>query len=117
MSRFCLGLLLALALFSAGCGGGYGSNNMGGGGSPMIASLAPNMANHGDPAFTLTVNGSGFGTDAVVYWNGSALPSAYGMSGKVTGQVSAADVLTAGTAQVYVRTGGKNSNMMNFPVN
>ena len=77
MSRICLLVILVLSLFIAGCGG-YGSNNMGGGaGAPTITSLSPNMTNAGDPAFTLTVNGSGFGTDSVVYWNGAALPSSY----------------------------------------
>ena len=116
MSRLCLGLLLTLTLFIAGCGG-YGSNNMGGGGgAPNITSLAPNMANAGDPAFTLTVNGSGFGTDSVVYWNGGALPSSYGTGTKVTAQVAAMNVMSAGMFPVYVRSGGKNSNTINFTV-
>jgi trimeric autotransporter adhesin len=115
MSRFGLGLLLTLALSAAGCG--YGSHYMGGGtGAPAITSLSPAMTNAGDPAFTLTVNGSGFGTDSVVYWNGTALPSAYGTGTKVTATVSAADVTTAGTFPIYVRSGGKNSNTMNFTV-
>lgn len=116
MSRFCLGLLLALTLFTAGCGGSYGSNNMGGGGSPTITSLAPSTVTPGSLAFPLTVNGSDFGTDAVVYWNSAALPSTYGTTAQVTATVSTADVATAGTFPVYVRSGGKNSNMMNFTV-
>ncbi|MFY9559466.1 MAG: IPT/TIG domain-containing protein [Terriglobales bacterium] len=116
MSRICLGVLVTLTLLTAGCGG-YGSNNMGGGaGAPNITSLTPNMANANDPAFTLTVNGSGFGTDSVVYWNGAALPSAYGTGTKVTAQVPAMDVMNAGMFPVYVRSGGKNSNMINFTV-
>jgi hypothetical protein len=115
MSQIRLSLLLTLALFTAGCG--YGSHYMGGGnGAPNITNLSPAMANNGDPAFTLTVNGSGFGTDSVVYWNGTALPSAYGTGVQVTATVSAADVMTAGMFPVYVRSGGKNSNMMNFTV-
>ena len=116
MSRIGLGLLLTLVMLTAGCGS-YRSNNMGGGaGAPNIASLTPNMANANDPAFTLTVNGSAFGTDSVVYWNGAALPSSYGTGTKVTAQVSAANVMTAGMFPVYVRSGGKNSNMINFTV-
>ena len=116
MSRVCLGLLLIPILFAAGCGG-YGSNNMGGGaGAPSITSLSPNMTNAGDPAFTLTVNGSGFGTDSVVYWNGTPLPSSYGTGVMVTAQVAAVDVMNAGMFPVYVRSGGKNSNMINFTV-
>ena len=116
MSRIHLGLLVILTLSIAGCGG-YGSNNMGGGGgAPSITSLSPNMTNAGDPAFTLTVNGSGFGTDSVVYWNGGALPSSYGTGAMVTAQVAAVDVMNAGMFPVYVRSGGKNSNTINFTV-
>lgn len=114
MSRIGLTLFLALAVFTAACG--YGSHYMGGNGAPSLTSLSPNMANAGDPAFTLTVNGSGFGTDSVVYWNGAALPSAYATTTQVTATVSAADVANAGMFPVYVRSGGKNSNMMNFTV-
>ncbi len=114
MSRICLALLLSLILFIAGCS--YGHNYMGGGGAPNVMTLTPNMKNAGDPAFTLTVTGTGFGTDSVVYWNGAALPSAYGTGTTVTAQVSAADIMTAGMFPVYVRSGGKNSNMINFTV-
>ncbi len=114
MSRIRLCVLLILALSAAGCG--YGSHYMGGNGAPAITSLSPAMATAGDPAFTLTVNGTGFGTDAVVYWNGTALPSTYSTTVKVTAMVSAPDVMSAGTFPMYVRSGGKNSNMMNFMV-
>lgn len=114
MSRFCLTLLLAFVSLTAACG--YGSHYMGGNGAPSITSLSPNMATAGDADFVLTVNGSGFGTDAVVFWNGTALPSTYATTTKVTATVSAADVATAGVIPVYVRSGGKNSNMMNFTV-
>jgi hypothetical protein len=115
MSRIGLGIVLTVTLLAAGCG--YGSHNMGGGsGAPSIASLAPAMTNAGDPSFTLTVNGSGFGTDSVVFWNGTALPSSYGTGILVTATVSAVDVMNAGMFPVYVRSGGKNSNMMNFTV-
>ena len=114
MSRIGLISLLTVTLFAAGCG--YGSNYMGGAGSPNITSLAPNMATVGDPAFDLTVNGSNFGTDSVVFWNGAALPSSYGTATKVTASVSAVDVMNAGVFPVHVRSGGKNSNMMNFTV-
>ena len=116
MSRICLGLLLALVLATTGCGG-YGSNKMGGnGGAPSIMNLSPNMKTSNDPAFVLTVNGSGFGTDSVVYWNGTALPTSYGNGTSVTANVSAVDIMNAGMFPVYVRSGGKNSNMINFTV-
>lgn len=114
MSRNRLSFLLTLVLLTASCG--YGSHYMGGNSTPGVTSLSPAMANAGDPAFTMTVNGSGFGTDSVVYWNGAALPSVYGTTMAITATVSAANVMSAGTFAVYVRSGGKNSNMMNFTV-
>lgn len=117
MFRIRLIVLLALAMLAAGCG--YGSNYNGGGGgnaAPAITSLSPATATAGDPAFTLTVNGSGFGSDSVVYWNGAALPSSYGTGTKVTASVSAADVANVGSFPIYVHSGGKNSNSMMFTV-
>ena len=114
MLRIGFVLLCLATLSSLGCG--YGSNYNGMAGGPSIMSLTPNVVNAGDPDFTLIVNGSGFGTDSVVFWNGAALPSAYGTGSRVTAQVSAADVMTSGMVPVYVKSGGKNSNMLNFTV-
>ena len=114
MFRVRLTMLLTLALFAVGCG--YGSHYMGGSGAPSVTSLTPATMMAGAPAFVLTVDGSGFGTDSVVYWNGTAQPSTYGTAAQVTATVSAADVQSAGMFPVYVRSGGKNSNMMNFTV-
>ncbi|HUM04519.1 MAG TPA: IPT/TIG domain-containing protein [Terriglobales bacterium] len=115
MSRVSLCFVVTLALVLAGCG--YGSNYNGGGtGSPAVTSLTPNMATAGDPDFTLTVNGSAFGTDSVVYWNGTALPSSYSTTSKVTATVPATDIATAGMIPVYVRSGGKISNSVMFTV-
>jgi hypothetical protein len=115
MSR--LSLWFLLALISAGCG--YGSKYMAGGGgigSPGITQLAPPNANAGGMGFTLTVNGSGFGTDAVVYWGTTPQSTMYLSSNQVTAQIPAADVMDPGMVAVYVGTGGKNSNSVNFQV-
>jgi hypothetical protein len=117
MSRLSLWFLLALALISAGCG--YSSKNMGGGGgvgSPTITQLIPNDANMGGMGFTLTVNGSGFGTDAVVYWNGAPQTSMYLSGNQVTAQISATDLMNPGMVAVYVLSGGKRSNSVDFQV-
>lgn len=116
MFRIRLMFLLILALLGAGCGYGSNYNGGGGNGAPAITSLSPAMATAGDPAFTLTVNGSGFGTGAVVYWNGTALPSSYGTGTRVTANVPAADIANTGSFPVYVHSGGKNSNSMMFTV-
>jgi len=118
MFRLSLGVFLALSLISVGCG--YSSKSyMGGGGgpgSPTITQLMPNSAKAGGMAFTLTVNGSGFGTDAVVYWGTTPQSTMYLSGNQVTAQITAADIMNPGMVAVYVRTGGMNSNSMNFTV-
>jgi hypothetical protein len=115
--------VLLLALFITGCGG-YGTNtSKGGGAAPHIDALVPNNATAGDPAFTLTVNGSGFTSSSIVYWSAATRPTTFAMANQLTAQISASDIATAGTVQVYVRTsggiygGGTNSNVVNFTVN
>ncbi|HYL13195.1 MAG TPA: IPT/TIG domain-containing protein [Terriglobales bacterium] len=113
--------VLFLALLMLGCG--YGSRNynagmMGGSAAPAIAQngLTPSSAMHGGMGFTLTVNGSNFGTDAVVYWNGMPQGSMYVTGNQLTAAITAADIMNAGMIPVYVRTGGQNSNTVNFTV-
>jgi hypothetical protein len=116
MSRIGL-LLLTAVLFSMGCGYGSHNNYMNGGmGGPQILDLKPDSTKAGGQAFTLTVDGSGFGTDSVVYWNMSPQTSAYVNGNQVTAEITAADIMNVGMVQVYVRTGGRNSNAMNFDV-
>jgi hypothetical protein len=63
MSRISFGLLLAITLMGAGCG--YSSHNyMNGNGMPKITQLSPSSAMAGGPAFALTIQGTGFGTDS-----------------------------------------------------
>ena len=117
--------VLLLALFILGCGG-YGNNSsMSSGGTTAthIDALVPNAATAGSAGFMLTVNGSGFASTSVVYWNGATRPTMFATAKQLTAQISASDIANAGTAQVYVRTtggiygGGTNSNTVNFPVN
>lgn len=112
--------ILLLACAMVGCG--YGSHNYnpgmtgGGGAAPTMTALSPNSAMAGSAGLTMTVNGSNFGTDAVVYWNMSALATTYVTGNQVMANVTAADLMKAGMIPVYVRTGGQNSNTMNFNV-
>jgi hypothetical protein len=111
--------VLLLALVMAGCGYGSKNYNMGGGGgggAPQIATLNPNMAAAGSGGLTLTVNGSNFGTDAVVYWNGNARSTMYITNKQVMASITASDVATSGTPPVYVLSGGQKSNIVNFDV-
>ena len=115
MSRISLGFLLAIALMGAGCG--YGSHNyMNGNGTPKITQLTPASTAAGGPAFTLTVEGTGFGTDSVVYWGTTTRATTYDTTTQVKANITLADIMNVGTVQVYVRSGGTNSNAMPFTI-
>jgi hypothetical protein len=121
--------LILLTISALGCGysrPGSGSGAMAAGAPSVSAPLVPNIATAGSPAFTLTINGTGFVTDSVVYWNSTAHATTLVTSGQLTAPISAADVADAGTVSVYVRNPGgtgiynnqpaQNSNMVNFTV-
>ncbi len=81
--------------------------------------LIPMTVKPGSKGFTLTVNGTGFATDAVVVWNGSTRITNYISSSQLQIQVKAADVAKPGTATVSVANpgpGGGNSNLLFFPI-
>jgi hypothetical protein len=81
------------------------------------APLVPGFKAPGAAAFTLTVNGTGFVSGAVVYWNGSARTTTFVSSSKLTAAITAADVATAGTESVTVaNSGGGMSNVAHFEV-
>jgi len=87
---------------------------------PALASLTPNHATHGGPTFTLTVNGSKFVNGSVVQWNGAALSTAFVSAQKLTAQIPAGDIATAGSGSVTVSNpapGGGVSNTLTFTVN
>jgi hypothetical protein len=70
---------------------------------PTIAELSPNSATAGGAAFTLTVNGSSFNSNAVVNWNGTAMTGTKYVSGQqVIVNVPAASIASASTVQVTV---------------
>lgn len=87
---------------------------------PLVtAPLVPGTKSPGSAAFTLTVNGTGFVSGATVYWNGSARTTTFVKSSQVTASINAADVATAGTANVTVANpapGGGMSNVAHFEI-
>ena len=85
---------------------------------PLISEpLVPGTVAPAGSGFTLTVNGTGFVSGALVIWNGSTRPTSVLSSDTVQAQISAADVVSKGTAWVTVmnpRPGGGLSNVVFF---
>ncbi|MBF9143331.1 IPT/TIG domain-containing protein [Hymenobacter properus] len=87
---------------------------------PTITSLAPSSATAGDPAQTLTVNGTNFITSSVVNFNGTARTTTYVSATQLTIQLTAADLATAGSYDVTVTNptpGGGTTAPATFTVN
>jgi hypothetical protein len=128
--------VLLLAILWSGCGG-YSAPKTAppkAGLVPVIAAIVPNTANHGDPGFTLTVNGNTFNANAVVNWDGVAQTNtAHPAMNQLTVAMPASAIATAGTVAVTVTNPGSStpggpygggsstksetSNVMNFTVN
>jgi hypothetical protein len=66
--------------------------------------------------FAFTINGTNFLTDAVVVWNGTPLSTTFVSSSQVVAVLTATDLMNWGLIPVYVRTGGLNSNTVDFDV-
>jgi hypothetical protein len=79
--------------------------------------LFPNVTNSGTAGFMLTVNGSGFSSNSVVYWNSMALDTKFVSGNQLIASVPASEVAMPAMVQVYVNSNGMASNMMQFTVN
>ena len=74
-----------------------------------LSSLTPNTAIAGSPAFTLTVNGTGFAYGATVIWNGSPLNTTFASSVQLTAPVPANLIASVGSVSVGVSVPGQVS--------
>ena len=87
---------------------------------PMLYQpLVPGATLPAGPQFTLTVNGFGFVSSSIVYWNADALTTTYVSSSQLTAIVPAAETALRGTASVTVVNpppGGGTSNNVLFSV-
>lgn len=95
--------MVVLAAVTLGCG--YSSKNYPpvAGTVPAISQLNPASATAGGEAFTLVVNGSNFGSKAVVNWNGVAQTATTYVDGtQVSVEIPASLISSAGTAMVSV---------------
>jgi hypothetical protein len=111
-------LLLAFTgavAFLSGCGGiTYNA-------TPQITYLFPSEITAGSQSFTMFVSGSQFISTTTIEWNGTELPTTYNtQTGELFATVPAANVQTAGVAQVTVTSpapGGGRSLAVVFTIN
>ncbi len=103
-------LLLFLTLAGFGCGYSRPSQMTQPGIVPVVAAIMPPNRMHGGSDFTLTVTGSNFNGNAVVNWNAAPQPNTgHPMANTLSVLIPAADIATAGTAQVSVTNPGSST--------
>src|SRR5690349_20565768 len=88
--------------------------------TPAINSISPSSAPAGASSITVTVTGSGFVQGSTVDWNQSGQPTTFVNSTQLQVTVSAADLATAGSAQIVVMNptpGGGSSSAAAFTIN
>src|SRR5579864_9528736 len=113
--------VLLVSLLSLGCGNSKSAGN----GDPFkafvfsppaITTLTPNSVPVNSVPFAMTINGNNFNTDAVVFWNGTPQSTLFVTSNQLMVKVTDTDLMFMGLVPVYVRTGGQNSNTVDFDV-
>ena len=113
-------LILLATTFTLACGYGmnYNASNptMQPGAAVTLSDLSPDSAKPGSMAFTMTINGSGFGSSSVVYFNSVAHAATFISANQLMTTITASDVAGTGTFPVYVNSHNVNSNTMNFTV-
>ncbi|HEX4945111.1 MAG TPA: IPT/TIG domain-containing protein, partial [Blastocatellia bacterium] len=116
------GAVLKLTVFTPTPGGGTSSelsltvNNP----TPTLSSLNPNSAFKGDPAFTLTINGTNFVPTSVVRWNGADRATTFVSSTQLQAAIPASDLANDGMADVTVFNPtpvGGTSSALKFTIN
>lgn len=83
--------------------------------TPTVTAILPASVDVGSSAFTLQVDGAGFGVQSTITWNGSALPTTYVNSAEVTAEVPASLLVSSGTAQIVVKNpapGGSSTSLL-----
>jgi hypothetical protein len=99
-------LLVTLTALTLACGYTAKTTPAVAGTVPAIAALSPSSMTAGSSAFTLTVNGTNFGSQAVVNWNGAARATTFVSGNQLAAAIPAADIATAGSAAVTVTNPG-----------
>jgi len=112
-------LLLTVVVFTLGCGNAgrdpkvtFTTNFS----PPALTTLVPNTVPVNSSPFVMTVNGNNFGADAIVFWNGAPQRTMFVSATELQVSVTVDDLSQFGFAQVYVQTGGRTSNTVDFNV-
>lgn len=104
--------LLLLTALTLACGYSAKTTPPSAGTAPAISKLVPNSTNAGGPAFNMIVNGSNFGSKAVVNWNGAALSSntTFVSGSQLTVAVPAAMIATPANVAITVTNPATTGN-------
>jgi len=87
--------------------------------APALASISPSSAASGSGAFTLVATGSNFVNGSIVRWRGADRATTFSSSTRLTAAITAADVASAGSANVTVFNpgpGGGTSSSVTFTI-
>lgn len=104
-----LGIVLLLAAVCFSCGG-YGTPMASApqaGVVPTIMELSPNNTTAGGAGLTLTVNGSSFGSGAVVKWNGADQTTTFVSANQITAAIPATAIAVPAAIPVTVTNPAK----------
>lgn len=86
---------------------------------PLVSEpLVPDTVAPGSTGFRLTVNGAGFESGAVVYWNGRPRTTTFVSANKLQASINTSDVASAGTTAITVLNPGSKhpSPPVYFPI-
>ncbi len=95
-------LLVTLTALTLACGYSSKTTPPVAGAVPTIAALSPPSMTAGSPAFTLTVNGTNFSSNAMVNWNGAAQTTTFVSANQLMMVVPAAAIANSGAVAVTV---------------
>lgn len=87
--------------------------------APTTTGITPISATAGTIGFSLTINGSNFVSNSIVYWNGTALATSYVDSTQLTATVAQANIAKADITSITVfnpAPGGGISNPQDFTI-
>ncbi len=115
--RMCSRKLLILALVACGLASAcsqYNTNLSIQTSSSVLSFVSPGSWTAGGQSFTLTANGAGFTTGAIILWNGTALNTTLVSSSQVTAPVPASLLVKPGTVQIAIQIPGSASSGTNI---